>query len=172
MMENEKKTKYTNIYSWIDVVVCAVLSCVLIFLFLFKVYRVIGDSMVPQLHDGDRVFTVVPYFGVQQGDVVVTDSYNGVGDPLIKRVIATGGQTVVIDSATGAIYVDGVLFQDKVGVTTDTVRGNQVYPLLVPEGSVFLVGDNRIVSLDSRFTDVGCIPVEDVVAKVVEVPFG
>ena len=111
------------------------------------------------------VFCMVIYTRIKPGDVVVTDAHNGTGDPLIKRVLALGGDEVFIEE-DGTVYVNGEVYQDIVDTTRATANGDTVYPVVVPEGYVFLMGDNRLVSFDSRYLQVGCVPVECIVGKV------
>lgn len=153
---------------WMDAAVWAAIFCVLLFTFAFKSFSVVGNSMLPTYHNGDRVFAAVPYFGVQSGDVVITDAHNGVGEPLIKRVIATEHQRVYIDAASGAIFVDDKPFQGPFSVWPDNLDGDMTYPVYVPEGCVFVMGDNRGDSWDSRYTHVGFIDERDIIGKVVQ----
>ena len=101
----------------------------------------------------------------QSGDVVVIDDNNNLDEPLIKRVVATAGQKVNIDPTTGAVTVDGVAFDEPIAAADVNVRGDAVYPLTVPEGYVFVMGDNRAVSLDSRYSQLGCVDVRSIVGK-------
>ena len=154
------------LYEWIDSLVCAAVICILFFTFFIKTMRVIGSSMYPTYVDGQRVIAVTPFMGIVSGDVVVTDEHNGTGDPLIKRVIAVSGDTLYVDDE-GAIYINGNVINDYVDVGIYTCYGDTEYPLVVPEGMVFLMGDNREVSYDSRYKKVGCIPLDNVIGKVI-----
>lgn len=115
------------------------------------------------LYDGDRVIISNFNYTPKQGDIVVvsrnvSNSVDGeaVGqEPIIKRVIAVGGQTVDIDFVRGIVYVDGkALEEDYLGSPTYN-KGDVQFPLYIPEGYVFILGDNRGDSMDSRYSRIG-----------------
>ena len=172
MMKYFNKKHYTDsftvhtLFEWIDSLVCAAVLCIFFFTFICKTMSVIGSSMYPTYVDGQRVIAITPFNGVTYGDVVVTDDNNGTGDPLIKRVIAVSGDVILIDE-DGSILINGNKIKDYVDLPEFTKYGDTEYPLVVPEGMVFLMGDNREVSLDSRYKKVGCIPFYDIVGKVI-----
>ena len=98
--------------------------------------------------------------------MVIVDSYTSYGKPLVKRGIAKGGDTVSIDYATGTVAVNGEVLQEDY-IAEPTYLGYDVqFPYTVPEGTVFVMGDNRNQSLDSRSTYVGCIDERDILGKV------
>ena len=102
----------------------------------------------------------------QRGDVVIVDSYTSYGKPLVKRVIAKGGDTISIDYDSGMVMVNGEVLQEDY-IAEPTYLGYDVtFPYTVPEGTVFVMGDNRNQSLDSRSTYVGCIDERDILGRV------
>ena len=142
------------------------LVLVLIFSFFFRIIQVDGSSMVPTLVNGDKLIVWGAGYTPQRGDVVIVDSYTSYGKPLVKRVIAKGGDTVSIDYATGTVAVNGEVLQEDY-IAEPTYLGYDVtFPYTVPEGTVFVMGDNRNQSLDSRSTYVGCIDERDILGKV------
>lgn len=167
-MKNEN-TKYNkrvlSAFEWLDSIVFSLTIVLLIFTFAIKTFIVQGSSMEPNFYTGDRVFALELGYEPQSGDVVVIDDNNNLDEPLIKRVVATAGQTVNIDPTTGAVTVDGVAFDEPIAAADVNVRGDAVYPLTVPEGYVFVMGDNRAVSLDSRYSQLGCVDVRSIVGK-------
>lgn len=166
-VKNEYNSKVAHtVFEWIDSLVCAAVLCILIFSFTVKTMRVQGTSMYPTYQHGQRVIAVTPIMGLNRGDVVVTDAHNGTGDPLIKRVIAMSGDIVFID-ADGVVMVNGKEIQDYVDTLKYNTYGDQDYPLIVPDGMVFLMGDNREVSYDSRYQTVGCISEKSIIGKVI-----
>ena len=158
-------------YEWIEEILAAVVVVVLIFTFLFRVVTVSGTSMYPNYHHGDRL-VVTNTFGqpLEQGDVVVV--VNVLDEPIIKRVIATEGQQVDINFDTGTVYIDGQALDEtqfglKNGITVETgaMLERTQFPTTVPEGHIFVLGDNRPVSEDSRYTAVGMVDVRNVLGK-------
>ncbi len=143
---------------------------VLIFLLLFRIVVVSGDSMYATLRDGDYLILLsnVLYHDPQPGDIIVASkqSYDN-GTPIIKRVIATGGQTVDIDFRKGIVYVDGVALDEDYTYTSTTVPEGVEFPLTVDEGCVFVLGDNRERSKDSRNPEIGLIDERQIVGKAI-----
>ena len=170
-MDNEKLQKQreraASICDWLDAVCFAVIVCVVVFTFAVKSCVVEGSSMEPTYHEGQRVIGYVPYCRLKTGDVVITDANNGIGKDLFKRVVATEYQYVSIDPQTGALYVDGVLFEEPIPTTVDNLKGDVEYPFYVPRGCVFVMGDNRRVSNDSRYRAVGFIDARSITGKAV-----
>ena len=151
---------------WYEALVSAALVLVLIFSFFFRIIQVDGSSMVPTLVNGDKLIVWGAGYTPQRGDVVIVDSYTSYGKPLVKRVIAKGGDTVSIDYATGTVAVNGEVLQEDY-IAEPTYLGYDVtFPYTVPEGTVFVMGDNRNQSLDSRSTYVGCIDERDILGRV------
>ena len=168
-MEKQEQTKPVrgqNLLEWYEALISAALVLVLIFSFFFRIIQVDGSSMVPTLVNGDKLIVGGAGYEPQRGDVVIVDSYTSYGKPLVKRVIAKGGDTVSIDYATGTVAVNGEVLQEDY-IAEPTYLGYDVqFPYPVPEGTVFVMGDNRTQSLDSRSTYVGCIDERDILGKV------
>ena len=155
-----------NVFEWYEALISAALVLVLIFSFFFRIIQVDGESMVPTLQNGDKLVVWGAGYEPQRGDVVIVDSYTAYGKPLVKRVIAKGGDTVSIDYETGTVMVNGEVLQEDY-IAEPTYLGYDVeFPYTVPEGTVFVMGDNRNASLDSRSTYVGCIDERDILGRV------
>ena len=132
----------------------------------FRVIFVDGESMMPALESGEWIAVCRPA-KPQRGDIVLTNMRNAHETRLVKRLIAFGGESVDIDYDTGTVYVNGKAL-DETYLSDKTIRGGDVkFPLTVPEGCVFLLGDNRTNSVDSRYTEIGCIPQDDLIGPVV-----
>ena len=167
--EQERKTvRGRDLYEWIQSLVGSVLVVVAIFTFGIRMLGVDGHSMLNTLQHGDRLMVVNPifYHDYKYGDIVILRK-TGVFDnePIVKRVIATGGQTVDIDFSEGVVYVDGeALEEDYIREPTYTAEGTE-FPLTVPEGSIFVMGDNRNGSSDSRDYRLGTVDTRYVIGK-------
>ena len=169
MEEQEKEViPGRDLYEWVQSLVGSVLVVVAIFTFGIRMLGVDGHSMLNTLQHDDRLLVVNPifYHDYQYGDIVILRK-NGVfdNDPIVKRVIAVGGQTVDIDFDAGVVYVDGeALEEDYIREPTYTAEGTE-FPLTVPEGSIFVMGDNRNGSSDSRDYRLGTVDTRYVIGK-------
>lgn len=145
--------------------VSAIIAVTFIFTFLFKISSVNGPSMLDSFHNGDRVFITAAGYQPKYGDVVIISQPNQYNEVLIKRIIAVGGQTVDVDATAGTVTVDGkVLYEPYIREQTLT-PGNMNFPLTVPEGYVFVMGDNRNHSTDSRYKSIGLIDERYIMGK-------
>lgn len=154
-----EKEEGRDLYEWAQALVCSVLAVVLLFTFVIRLIGVDGHSMVPTLQDGDRLLVLNAMLDndYEYGDIVVLRKDTFLEEPIVKRVIATEGQTVDIDFVSGAVYVDGELLEeDYINEPTYVEEGTE-FPLTVPEGSIFVMGDNRNHSNDSRGSQIGCV---------------
>ena len=169
MQEQEKQmAKGRDLYEWVQSLVGSVLVVVAIFTFVIRMMGVDGHSMLNTLQHGDRLLVVnsMLYHDYKYGDIVILRK-NGVfdDDPIVKRVIAVEGQTVDIDFAEGIVYVDGeAREEDYIREPTYTAEGTE-FPLTVPEGSIFVMGDNRNGSSDSRDYRLGTVDTRYVIGK-------
>ena len=142
----------------------------LVFTFCVRVVIVSGSSMFPTLADGDYLLLINnPLCGaLKQGDIVVAsmDRFKN-GEAIVKRVIATEGQVVDIDFRTGTVYIDGeVLEEDYINTPTYLSEGME-FPLVVEPGCVFLMGDNRGDSRDSRAPEIGQVDTREILGRAV-----
>lgn len=150
-------------YEWVSTLVVSLLVLVVLFTFFFRVVRVDGDSMDETLRDGDQLLLSTVVLDYQRGDIVVVDRYSI--EPLVKRIIAVGGDTIKIDE-DGFVYLNGTLLSEPYAAEYTPQKGC-TETVIVPEGYVFLMGDNRSVSLDSRSTEIGLVLEKDLVGKAV-----
>ena len=151
-------------FDFVATVAGAIAAVMLILVFLFRVVTVDGQSMVPNLHHGDRLILTDVTTRYKQGEIVVISRAND--DPLVKRVIAVGGDT--IDLRDGNVYVNGVQLDEPYidQETYDYSPGPPDFPLTVPYGYVFVMGDNRGNSLESRAFEVGLIDTHRILGKM------
>lgn len=157
-------------YEWIQCVVVALICCVLIFVFVARVIDVVGNSMVPTLEWYDKVIITRLAGDYERGDIVVLQKDSFREEPIVKRIIAVEGQTIDIDFESGIVYVDGEpLDEPYVNELTYEPEDFESYerPLVIPEGCVFVMGDNRNNSTDSRRETIGCVDTRNILGKVI-----
>ena len=168
-----EKSRSRELYEWVQALVCSVLTVVAVFTFGVRLIGVDGHSMVPTLQDGDRLLVLNSMLcgGYRQGDIVVLRKESFLPTPIVKRVVATEGQVVDIDFASGTVFVDGTPLQEGyIQERTFTAEGT-VFPLTVPEGSVFVLGDNRNHSTDSRDARLGTVDARYIIGRAVFLAF-
>ena len=158
------------VLSYLHDLVYLVAGVMLLFSLCFRVVVVSGPSMNNTLVDGDWLLLLsnVFYRTPQNGDVIVAtkDTFDN-GAPIIKRVIAQEGQTVDIDFLEGIVYVDGVALDEPYALTPTTLEEGMEFPLTVDEGCIFVLGDNRDNSKDSRSLEIGLIDQREVLGKAI-----
>ena len=175
---SEKKIDwYAEIVDILDAMLISVFSILLIFAYFMRPVTVEGRSMVPTLYNQDKLVMYRLFYQPKAGDVVVVNNHGGhvfsgdkvvdsgasLDECIIKRVIAVGGQKIDIDTEGGRVYVDDVLL-DEPYINELTMTNDRAfeYPITIPEGYVFVMGDNRNHSSDSRSIYVGLVDVNDV----------
>lgn len=172
----ESLTLGQSLYSWLQAVVPVIIGIVLVFTFVGRLTPVSGDSMLPNLHNGDMMLVRSLGYTPEQGDVVVLTKYfENIHGPIVQRVIAVGGQTVEIDYGAGCVYVDGEEVPEGYILEPMEQKSWQgITSITVPEGEVFVMGDNRNVSNDSRNPNLGTVDVRHILGKaeLVLFPFG
>ena len=166
--EKEENKSKMELYDWLQCIVSAIIVGIFIFVFIGRTIGVDGSSMMQTLHNNDRVVMSNLFYTPKKGDVVVfqaaSDSFGGT--PLVKRVIAVAGQTIDIDFDTGEVTIDNVV-QDEPYINELThSRLNFSGPVTVPEGNIFVMGDNRNHSSDSRDSRVGLVDTRYVLGRV------
>lgn len=172
--EKEKLTPRGICYTWLQAMSMALLILLVIFTFFGRIISVEGSSMVPTLVDGDMMFVRCLGYEPEQGDIVVLrKDFGSIHSPIVKRVIAVGGQTVEIDYDTSTVYVDGVAldepYRNDPHMERRTGADEQRTYWEVPEGSIFVMGDNRNASTDSRNDALGVVDTRYVIGEVMGV---
>lgn len=162
-----------NCYEWAEAFITSLIAVVVLFTFFFRVVNVSGPSMLPTLKSNDRVVLSSCFYKPHRGDIVVITQTQKLREPIIKRVIALENQKVDINFETGVVSVDGVPLDESAyiqnGITNQPT--DYQFPLTVPAGHVFVLGDNRSVSNDSRFSEVGMIDERYILGKAEMVVF-
>lgn len=172
-MENKKKKIAKSValrhallvvFDWVAVASVVLVAVTLLLTYVFRLVGVDGNSMEPTLHNGDRVLLSSTSSVYQSGDIVVIDRYTE--DPLIKRVIAVGGDTVeIVDSVV--MVNDRPLYETYATYDDAYASGRYFEKITVPRGYLFVLGDNRDHSQDSRDDDIGLIATSDVLGRAV-----
>ena len=159
-----------NMVLYLHDLVIYVSVILLVFLLLFRIIVVTGDSMYSTLWDGDYLLLMsnLLYPDPEAGDIVVVSkqSYDD-GAPIVKRVIATEGQIVDIDFENGIVYVDGLPIEEEYINTPTNRQEGMSFPLIVEKGCYFVMGDNRNNSRDSRSPDIGQIDKREILGKAI-----
>lgn len=161
------RKQWKIVYDAVATLETAVIILILLFSLVLRPAAVIGNSMLPNFSGGDRVACVHSFSGYERGDVIIISHATRKDESIIKRVIAVGGDTVDIDFYKGTVSVNGQVLDEPYVNTPTNLSYDMTFPVTVPEGKLFVLGDNRNGSLDSRSTDIGFINENKVLGKVV-----
>ena len=166
--ENTKKKKVKEVLEYAESLTVVFAVMLLIFTFIARPATVDGESMLPTLRNGERLVISNLFYEPAPGDIVVLcgEADREEGRNLIKRIIAVGGQTIDIDFETGEVTVDGEVLDEPYILERTHLDEGTEFPLTVPEGEVFVMGDNRNASRDSRSLRVGTVKEEYIVGRV------
>ena len=159
-INNKKITDYMFDFTRTIVFVFAIMS--VMFTFVIRDANVVGNSMLDTLHSDDKILITNFMYEPKCGDIVAINAENQIEKRIIKRVIAVEGQTLVVDYSKNAVYVDGIKIDEPYvsSLTREPSNPLQI-PYVVPEGYIFVMGDNRMIPLDS----IGLVSVDDVIGK-------
>lgn len=177
MVPNQNNTPKTDTASfpqsfmlYLHDLVIVVAALMILFTLFFRMVIVSGPSMNHTLLDGDwlLVKTGILYTNPKHGDVIIAskESFND-GEPIVKRIIATEHQTVDIDFDAGIVYVDGIALDEPYIAAATKLQEGMEFPLVVEENCIFVMGDNRMNSRDSRSPDIGLIDRREVLGKAI-----
>lgn len=160
-----------ELYEWAISLVTALVACILVFIFILHPVDVDGDSMNNTLYDGDKMIVSNLFYTPKQGDIVVFRKDEYKSEALVKRVIATEGQTVEIDFDKGIVYVDDKALDEPYTADYTYIPLDFSGIQTVPEGCVFVMGDNRNRSTDSRKAEIGMVDTRLILGKAVFIMF-
>ena len=169
----ERYQRNKDTLEWYDALAVAVAAIAVVFTFCVRIVKVDGHSMDPTLSNGERILINL-LAKPDYGDIVVVDGYTSYGKPLVKRVIGKGGDTIDIDFTAGVVYRNGVALDEPYTAEPTYLYESVEFPITVPDGRLFLMGDNRNNSTDSRDSRVGCVDERDIMgaAMLRILPFG
>ncbi len=162
-----------ELYDWIESLMVALIFCVILFSFVLRLINVSGPSMNPTLYEGNKMLVSDLFYKPKAGDIVVfknVDS-NKEEKALVKRIVATEGQEVNIDFEHGLVYVDGQPLEEDYVAEPIRNKLDFIGPKTVPEGCVFVLGDNRNSSRDSRASSIGMVDERLIIGKVYAVVY-
>jgi len=163
----QKSSASREVFFWAQALVFALSVLVLVNIFVGRVSGVSGSSMLPTLTEGDQLIVqVAGYDRYSRGDIIVIAAEEEFpGEPLVKRIIGIAGDTIDFDFDKGVLILNGEEVYEPYIKESMRKFGMMDYPLVVPDGHVFVMGDNRNGSTDSR--SIGALPTEDVIGRVV-----
>lgn len=164
---DKRQTANRGLLEWVDSMVVAAVLLALVFTFGVRIVQVDGTSMNPGLQDGERLLLSSLPYEPEYGDVVVIDSYTDYGKLLIKRVIGMEGDVIDIDFETGVVYRNGQPLDEPYTAEPTYLSEGVAFPLTVPDGMLFIMGDNRNNSKDSRSPEISCVSAGDVLGRAV-----
>ena len=177
--DNGSTTALRTVFDYVEIFAICITVVFLIFTFALRVCTVNGNSMNNTLKNGEVLLVSNLFYEPKQGDIVVFHQTGSLNEPVVKRIIALGGQTVKIDFTTGSVYVDGVPLDEEYAYL-DTGRYDKkyyaqydmdhytgIFETVVPEGEIFVMGDNRNHSLDSRSNAIGTVDARRILGRVV-----
>ena len=155
-----------ELYDWVQSIAVILAVVILLFTFVFRIIGVDGDSMNPTLQDRDWMVVSNLFYEPKYGDIVILTKESFMLDPIVKRVIATEGQVVDIDFTTGVVTIDGVVL-DEPYIAEPTKRNlGMEFPAVVPDDCIFVMGDNRNHSSDSRDPSLGMIHKQHIIGRL------
>ncbi len=170
--ELEKNLFIRFYFEWIEALIPALITAILILTFVCRLVTVKGESMEKTLLEDDKLVIRNFFYKPKNGDIVVIGpTWNLPEHIIVKRIIATPGQTFSINFDSGDITVDGAIINEPyIKERTKLEEGGEI-PSVIPEGHVFVMGDNRNNSTDSRSYRLGLVPIEDIVGKAEYIVF-
>ena len=176
-LEQPKINWKRELWEWVQAIVIALVISLLLKNYVMTLAKVDGESMEPTLQNADRLYVNRVMYKPEKGDVIIFEPASDPGRPYIKRVIATEGDTVYIDFMTGDVYVNDEIIDEPYIAQPTNLVGSYIYrlmqnaeysrenPIVVEKDKVFVMGDNRNASKDSR--EIGQVPNDEIIGHAV-----
>lgn len=155
------------IFELVGLFVRTLILCSIVFTFVSFGVKVNGSSMLPTLHNNDYLFCIKLFYEPQRGDIVIISKSNLEGKNLVKRVIAKENDSIRIDFDQGEVFVNGELLKENYINTPTNLQANWDYPKIIPKGKLFVMGDNRNSSVDSRVDAIGLIDQQAILGRAI-----
>ncbi|MBQ3929092.1 MAG: signal peptidase I [Clostridia bacterium] len=166
--EMEKPSFSFCVYDWAKTIITMLVFVMLILTFVFRQVTVSGPSMNDTLHNADRLIITNFMYQPHNGDIIIASHGDFYEDAIVKRVIATQGQKIRIDYENSKVYVNGKELDEPYAKGKTIMLSDMLdIPDVIPEGYVFVMGDNRENSVDSRSREIGLIPVQNIIGKAI-----
>lgn len=172
MEQHEKNTEkprgrfHSELFDWAEALLISLTAVILIFVFGVRVIGVQGSSMVPTLQDSNQLLVSNLFYTPEKGDIVIITKDEFMTSPIVKRVIATEGDTIDIDFENGIVSVNGQVLQEYYIAEPTYTQFDMTFPQTVPENCIFVMGDNRNHSTDSRYSQLGMVDTRYVIGHV------
>lgn len=165
-MQNNAAEIKSPIIDWFESIAIALTLVIVVFVFCIRIVIVFGPSMQNTLLNNDRVAVQSFLYTPKRGDVIVIDSYTKYGKTLVKRIIAIEGDTIKINGTTGEVFVNDEILAENYISSPTAIENEGEISITMPTGTVFVMGDNRAQSLDSRSNQIGLIDYRNILGKV------
>ncbi len=157
---------HSELFDWGEALLISLATVILIFVFGVRIIGVEGHSMEPTLQDSNQLLVSNLFYTPEKGDIVILTKDSFMTSPIVKRVIATEGDTIDIDFDEGTVTVNGEVLEEDYILEPTYTQLDTDFPQTVPEGCVFVMGDNRNGSTDSRYSELGMVDTRYIIGKV------